>query len=181
MESFCFLVGKFALSLQIIKRNEEGISSFEKNKSARGPHSKKRGKHVASQPLVQWSLSDRKRATSPTCSLPSIRTLKISLYSSNRYFLFSAYFFFFYRSFCLHPAERNIVLFRRWERSRLIPSAWKRFCIEIWKLWKLTGGGWWIVSQVNCLVDWTRRVVRVDQFLYLLTIILAWSEIFKVY
>ena len=34
METSHFLVGKFALSLQIIKRNEEGMSSFEKNKSA---------------------------------------------------------------------------------------------------------------------------------------------------
>lgn len=119
METSHFLVGKFALSLQIIKRNEEGMSSFEKNKSARGPHSKKRGKHVASQPLVQWSLSDRKRATSPTCSLPSIRTLKISLYSSNRYFLFSAYFFFFIvpsvytqrrETLCYSPTVRTLAV-----------------------------------------------------------------------
>lgn len=118
METSHFLVGKFALSLQIIKRNEEGMSSFEKNKSARGPHSKKRGKHVASQPLVQWSLSDRKRATSPTCSLPSIRTLKISLYSSNRYFLFSAYFFFFFIVPSVYTQRRETLCYSDGENAR---------------------------------------------------------------
>lgn len=58
----------------------------------------------------------------------------------------------FYCFFCRHPQRENIVLFSG-ENARCVsvsvsPSAWKRFCIEIWKLCKLTAGGWWIVSQL---------------------------------
>lgn len=116
------------------------------------------GKHVGISAVGEWYNGlCRPEASylSPTGAASrsiAARTLsgKISLYSSNRYFLFSTYFLLFLLS---TPTEReNIVLFSG-ENARCVsasvsPSAWKRFCIEIWKLCKLTAGGWWIVSQL---------------------------------